>query len=64
MGDVMETNIAYSAKDAADLIFSHTVELAKIARTAGLDSLGHILEMAHLEARQISEPVKTAKRAA
>ena len=36
----MDSSIAYSANDAAALIFDHTRELANIAKTAGLESLG------------------------
>ena len=43
----MDSSIAYSANDTADQIFDHTRELAKIAKTAGLESIGYILEMAH-----------------
>jgi glutamate synthase domain-containing protein 2 len=38
---------------AAQYIASLTHELAEIARRNGLDTLGHILEMARLEADQL-----------
>jgi hypothetical protein len=40
---------------AAHYIASMTGELAKLARRNGLDTLGYILEMAHIEADQIAK---------
>jgi len=45
---------AESPSEAADYIASLTAELARIARSHGLESLGYILDMARLEADQIS----------
>lgn len=60
----MDSSVGYTTADAADLILDHTRELARIAKTAGLETLGYLLEMAHLEARQITEPAKAAQEAA
>lgn len=48
----MDSSVGYTTADAADLILDHTRELAKIAKTAGLETLGYLLEMAHLEATE------------
>lgn len=44
-----------SPSAAAHYIASLSVELARLARSQGLDGLGYILDMAHLEAIQIAK---------
>ena len=39
---------------AADYVAIHTMELSQLCRRVGLDTLGHILEMARLEAENFT----------
>jgi hypothetical protein len=41
---------------AADYIAAMTADLAAIARSHGLDTLGYVLDMARLEAQNVSRP--------
>ena len=49
---------------AADYIATLADELAQIAKRHGLESLGHILEMATLEAKQVSKGAAGTKERA
>jgi hypothetical protein len=48
----------------AQYVASVTAELAKLARRNGLETLGYILDMAKLEADQISESAVRISRVA
>jgi hypothetical protein len=52
------------AGSAADYIATLADELAQIAKRHGLESLGHILEMATLEAKQVSKGAAGTKECA
>jgi hypothetical protein len=48
-------NAAPTAGETANYIASLSDELAQLARRSGLDALGYILDMARLEAEQITK---------
>jgi len=39
---------------AADYVATHTMELSQLCRGVGLDTLGYLLDMARLEAENLS----------
>jgi hypothetical protein len=55
LDDTEAPNGKESSRSAALYVASLADELAKLARRNGLDALGHILEMARLEADQIAK---------
>jgi glutamate synthase domain-containing protein 2 len=54
-GDLNGDDRAGTPDSAANYIAALTQELAQLARRNGLDTLGYILEMARLEAEQVTK---------
>jgi len=51
-----------SRGETAQYVAAHSKELARLSRKAGLDGLAHVLEIAALEARDISEHAQEPRR--